>query len=176
MTLLHTPRLSGRQITENDWPFFLSLYRDRQVMRYIGDPLSMAQIRQRFEQRLPAWQPDSQHWLCLLLSEKQSGEPIGLSGFCLQQSIGEAGFIFSPRGQGKGYAAESLNWLTEFFFRELAGHRLFCQVTDGNEACIRLMARCGFRQEARLRQNFRLAETWHDDLIFARLSTDPWPI
>lgn len=175
MVSLSTSRLNIRPLTEQDWPFFLSLYRDPQLMRYICDPLSDAQIRQRFEARLIPWQRHSEHWLCLLVSEQHSAQPVGITGFCLRQGIGEAGFIFAPQGQGKGYGKGSLMSLTQHFFEQQYGHRLFCQVTAGNEACIRLMAACGFRQEARLRQNFRLAGQWYDDLVFARLASDPQP-
>ncbi|MBS0911013.1 GNAT family N-acetyltransferase [Tatumella sp. JGM118] len=175
MTPLITPRLTGRQLCADDWPFFLQLYRDRQVMRFITDPLSEQSIREKFSSRLPLWQRSSKHWLCLLLSDRDSGEPVGLTGFCLQETGAEAGFIFSPQGQGKGYAAESLNCLAARFFSEGYGDRLCCQVTDGNEACQRLMQRCGFRLTERQSRSFYLAGQWHDDLHFVRYASDPKP-
>ena len=175
MTPFITPCLSGRQLQADDWPFFLQLYRDRQVMRFISDPLSEESIREKFNSRLPLWQRNSGHWLCLLLSERDSGTPVGLTGFCLKENTGEAGFIFSPQAQGKGYAAESLNGLAERFFSEGYGDRLCCQVTDGNEACQRLMQRCGFRLQERQPRSFYLAGHWHDDLYFVRHASDPVP-
>ena len=172
MTPFITPRLSGRQLNADDWPFFLQLYRDRQVMRFITDPLSEESIREKFNSRLPRWQRDSQHWLCLLLNERSSGKPAGLTGFCLKDGVGEAGFIFSPQAQGKGYAAESLNILAEHFFNQGYGHRLYCQVTEGNEACKRLMQRCGFHLTERRPRSFYLSGQWHDDLHYVRQRPD----
>ena len=46
---LVTERLSLQSITVEDWPLFLRLYQDPEVIRYISDPRSEAEIRTRFE-------------------------------------------------------------------------------------------------------------------------------
>ena len=51
---LVTERLSLQSITVEDWPLFLRLYQDPEVIRYISDPRSEAEIRTRFDERLPA--------------------------------------------------------------------------------------------------------------------------
>lgn len=53
---LVTERLSLQSITVEDWPLFLRLYQDPEVIRYISDPRSEAEIRTRFDERLPARQ------------------------------------------------------------------------------------------------------------------------
>ncbi len=174
MHLLTTPRLTGRRLTGRDRPFFLQLHQHPQVMAFIADPLTEQQILTRFRQRLKPWNTDSRHWLCLLLTERTSAQPVGLTGFCLREpGIAEAGFMFSPEAQGKGYASESLNALTAEYFNRGYGHRIFTRVSAENHACIRLMQRCGFQQEGRLRQCFFLHRQWQDDLLFSRLASDP---
>lgn len=42
---LVTERLSLQSITVEDWPLFLRLYQDPEVIRYISDPRSEAEIR-----------------------------------------------------------------------------------------------------------------------------------
>ncbi|ARU93065.1 GNAT family N-acetyltransferase [Tatumella citrea] len=174
MKQLTTARLTGRRLTRNDWSFFCHLYQDRQVMRFITDPLSEAEIRERFTLRLADWDRHSSHWLCLLLSEGEQGRPVGLTGRCMTDpGIAEAGFILSREGQGKGYGSESLHALSSAFFGGGYGHRLFCRVTEGNTPCVRLMERCGFHYEGCLRQSFWLDGGWRNDLLFSRLSSDP---
>ena len=174
MKQLNTARLSGRRLTAQDWPFFFRLYQDRQVMRFISDPLTEPEIRERFNQRLVDWDSHSNHWLCLLLCEAEQGRPIGLTGWCMTEpGIAEAGFILSRDGQGKGYGSESLNALSRAFFSGHYGHRLFCRVTEGNSPCIRLMERCGFQYEGCLRQSFWLNGEWRNDLLFSRSGSDP---
>ncbi len=68
---LETPRLLLTSLTADDWPLFLRLFQDPQVIRYIADPLPEHEIRERFEARLPAWDKHCDRWLCLVMREKQ---------------------------------------------------------------------------------------------------------
>ena len=59
MTNLLSERLDHRPMTEEDWPFFLALHQDRQVVRYVADDRSEAAIRLLFDVRLPRWPTSS---------------------------------------------------------------------------------------------------------------------
>ncbi len=52
---LFTPRLAMRQLQSCDWPLFLQLHREPQVLRYCYDMPSESFVRNRFEQRLGNW-------------------------------------------------------------------------------------------------------------------------
>lgn len=78
---LVTERLSLQSITVEDWPLFLRLYQDPEVIRYISDPRSEAEIRTRFDERLPARDKHGEQWLCPVMREKHSGEAVGITGF-----------------------------------------------------------------------------------------------
>ena len=54
MPELVTPRLRCSPLQLDDWPFFLSLQQDPQVMLYVADPRPVADIRDAFDSRLPA--------------------------------------------------------------------------------------------------------------------------
>ncbi len=45
MTTLITPRLTCSPLCEADWPFFLALQQDPEVMRYVSDPRGEDEIR-----------------------------------------------------------------------------------------------------------------------------------
>lgn len=49
MIEISSPRLSMRQITETDWPLFLRLHQEEEVIRYAFDQPELDDIRQRFE-------------------------------------------------------------------------------------------------------------------------------
>lgn len=53
MPTLVTPRLICTPITPQDWPFFLALQQDQQVMRYVAEDRPQEAIREAFESRLP---------------------------------------------------------------------------------------------------------------------------
>ena len=172
---LVTQRLTLQPLTEEDWPLFLQLYRDPQVMRYMSDPLDDAEVRARFASRLPAWDKHSTHWLCLVLREKASGNALGLTGFRaewqpFQQA--EVGFVSLPAGQGKGYGKESLQALLAFAFNDCGFHKLNATVTEGNIASRRLLESCGFQLEGTLRDNYRLGGQWCNDWQLGLLAAE----
>ena len=51
MTTITTPRLLLSRFTPADWPFFLRLRQDPDVMRYMGELLSETALRSVFECR-----------------------------------------------------------------------------------------------------------------------------
>ena len=51
MIILTTPRLRLSPFHASDWPFFLRLRRDPEVMRYMGEVLEEPALRTLFESR-----------------------------------------------------------------------------------------------------------------------------
>ncbi|WP_108649124.1 GNAT family N-acetyltransferase [Dongshaea marina] len=169
---LQTKRLILRQITKQDADLIFQLYHEPEVIRYVCDPLSDEVIQQRFESRLPLWNKESPHWLALTLIDKASGQKIGISGFLSEwepYQQAELGFLLLPEFQGRGYGTESLQRVLELAFDELGFHKVKATVTEGNSASSRLLTRLGFRLEGRLRDNFKLAGCWQNDLMYGLL-------
>ncbi|KUG42038.1 Acetyltransferase [Pseudomonas savastanoi pv. fraxini] len=81
MLKLHTERLYLRTLFASDWPLFLRLHSEPQTMQYVFGKIEEAQVRKGFDHRLPVWTPESDHWLCLVVVDKQSGVELGVSGF-----------------------------------------------------------------------------------------------
>lgn len=170
MVILNTPRLICSPITEQAWPFFLRLQQDPEVMRYIAVSRPEEEIRRAFTARLPPWSPGSRHWLCLLVSDRATQTPLGVTGYIHHEDdCAEVGFLFAPEAQGKGYAGESLRALCSYAFNEGGIRRLVATVTAGNLPCRRLLEKTGFVLEGELRQAFRLADAWHNDWVFGLL-------
>lgn len=172
---LRTPRLMLDSLVEQDWPLFLQLHQDPDVQRYIADPQGMAEIRARFESRLMPWEKTSNHWLCLVIRERESGQAIGLTGFLaewlpLQQA--EVGYTILPSYHGKGFAKESLMAVLEFGFQQCQFHKMKATVTVGNTASRRTLESCGFQLEGTLRDNFQLDGQWCDDWILGLLDSE----
>ena len=122
MPVLQTSRLLCRPLTENDWTFFLTLQQNPDVMRFVADARTEEEIRTAFDSRLPEWFPGSPHWLCLLLCDKTSGAPLGVTGYIQESNeCAEVGFLLAPEAQGKGYGAESLHAVCEYAFASGGG-------------------------------------------------------
>ena len=160
MPVLQTSRLLCRPLTENDWTFFLTLQQNPDVMRFVADARTEEEIRTAFDSRLPEWYPGSPYWLCLLLCDKTSGAPLGVTGYIQDNNeCAEVGFLLAPQAQGKGYGAESLHAVCEYAFASGGLRRLTACVTAGNEASRRLLEKVGFIHEGTLRASYWIHQT-----------------
>jgi hypothetical protein len=74
-------------------------------MLYVADPRPQAAIREAFDSRLPPWTPGDEHWLCLVVRDRLTHTPLGLTGYQHhQRDIAEVGFL-SPRQRRAGATA-----------------------------------------------------------------------
>lgn len=170
MPVLKTSRLTCRPIEPADWPFFLSLQQHPDVMRYVADARSEADIREAFDSRLPEWHPGSPHWLCLILCDNETGKPLGINGYIHRgQDCAEVGFLLAPEAQGKGYGTESLRAVCDYAFSAGGLRRLTACVTAGNQASRQLLEKTGFVLEGTLRESYWLQQRWQDDWLFGLL-------
>lgn len=170
---LETPRLTCSQIEETDWAFFRQLQLSPEVMHYVAIEKSEAIIRADFTARLPLWSPQSEHWLCLVVREKDSGKRMGVSGYIHRDSdCAEVGFLFAPEAQGKGYAQESLRAICDYAFHDGGIRRLTATVTAGNSPSRKLLEKVGFLLEGELRESFWLRNAWHNDWLLGLLRSE----
>lgn len=168
---VRSERLDYRQITEDDWAFFLALYQDPAVMRYITEGRSADAIRREiFAPRLPRWQPGSRHWLCLVMRERATDAKVGVTGFIDHgDGVAEVGFVLAAAFQGRGYGAEQLRAVCRFAFAEAGFRKLTATVTAGNVASRAVLEKTGFVLEGTLRESYLLAGRWQDDWLFGLL-------
>ena len=173
MTNFLSERLDHRPITEEDWPFFLALNQDRQVVRYVADDRSEAAIRQLFDVRLPRWEVGSPHWLCWVIRERSTGKRVGVTGLIDRgEGVAEVGFLLASEFHGQGYGIESLRLLCRFAFAEAGFRKLSATVTVGNAASKAVLQKAGFVQEGTLRESYLLAGRWQDDWLFGLLQRE----
>ena len=175
---LESKRLTMTPMTDADWPLFQQLQNDESVMRYVGDGQPEQEQRASFEQRLAPWDKHQAHWLSLVITDKTTGAQVGTTGLIAQWQPyrqAEVGFLLLPGHQGKGYGRESLAAVVDFAFNQCNFHKLRATVTEGNDACVRLLTSIGFKQEGRLRDNYRIAGQWRNDLLFGLLQSDFHP-
>ncbi|WP_263262407.1 GNAT family protein [Pseudomonas sp. RIT-PI-S] len=166
MLELHTERLSFRTLVEADWPLFSRLHREPQTMQFVFGEIAEADVRRGFEHRLPAWSPQAEHWLCLVVTELARGEAVGVSGLrILTPGHAELGTLLLPEYQGRGYGAECCQAMIDYA-HAIGLSSLESTVTDGNVASCRVMEKCGFVFERRVPQAYRIGEQWFDDLVY----------
>ncbi len=108
--------------------------------------------------------------------DQSSGRLVGTIGLHTRSDINrsaEIAYDFAPSHWGRGLATRLCATVAAWSFATLNLHRLQATVLVGNEPSVRVLARCGFRHEGRLR-GFRMVRGQPGDFdIFSRLATDP---
>lgn len=164
---LLTERLSMRKITHTDWPLFLKLHSNPDVIEYCFDRPEDALIRKKFEQRLPAWDVNSRHPLCFVVIHRETQQMIGVTGFTsFDGTCAELGYLFLPEYFGRGYATESLKAVIEWGYETCGINKFKAIVTAGNKGSENLLSKCGLTHTDTIADAYTIANTKYDDLIY----------
>jgi len=114
--------------------------------------------------------------LSLRIVRRSDGEllgGVGLHQLDATAARAEIGYWLGRDYWGQGYATEAANLVVRAAFTRLGVHRLEARVYPWNTASRRVIRRCGFRYEGRLRDEARKNGRWLSTLLFSRLVTDP---
>ncbi len=84
----------------------------------------------------------------------------------------EVGYVLHPDHEGHGYAAEGTRALLGLAFDHAGAHRVTARLDERNTASARLLARLGFRQEARFVDGEFFKDEWTTLLVFAMLDRE----
>ncbi|MGE9553067.1 GNAT family N-acetyltransferase [Erwinia amylovora] len=172
---LITERLLLNRLQPDDWHHFHRVHTDSLSMQFISAVPQLADIRQRFSDRLAPWQVTSFHMLCFTIRLQSNGEAVGLMGANAEWAPyrqAEVGYSLLSEHFGKGYGSEALGALAAYLFDPCEFHKLKAQVVEGNWASRRVLEKNGFRLEGTLRDNYLLRGQWVNDWVFGRLNSD----
>jgi ribosomal-protein-alanine N-acetyltransferase len=82
-------------------------------------------------------------------------------------------FIGDRSSWKKGVATEAVALATRIGFERLHLHRIQAGVYSGNVASARVLEKCGYKLEGRLRSRLRSADAWEDHLWYG-IVRDEW--
>ncbi len=165
---IETDRLLHRQIELKDRFDFYNLLEEPTVLKYCYDLPSPQALERLFSARLPAWEVNSVHWLCLIITDKSSGSFIGVNGFVKSRNSAEIGFLFLPKYFGRGFATESLTALVEYA-KGLQIEELSANITEGNIASVRVVEKCGFSLSKREIDSVSIGGSTYDNLEYRKI-------
>jgi RimJ/RimL family protein N-acetyltransferase len=151
--VLETARLKLRPHRVDDFAPSAAMWADPMVTRYIGGkPLSGEEAWTKLLRYAGHWSVMGfGYWA---VEEKQTSRFIGELGFAdyqrdLEPPLGstpEAGWIFSPAAQGKGYAGEALAEVLAWGETHFEGGRTVCLIHPENAASIRLAEKYSYKE------------------------------
>lgn len=113
---------------------------------------------------------ESENTLLLTLRERSCGEVLGF----ILGAIDDRSDVFELRRiavskKGQGYGREAIRGLMDYSFNTLNSNRFWLDVYPHNEVGIQLYKSLGMTLEGRLRQSYKGAEGYMDQLIFSIL-------
>jgi len=161
MATLSTTRLLLSPFTELDWPFFLSLRQNPEVMRFMGEVLDEEAIRRVFRQRCS--EPG------IFVIRDTSGAALGDIGLRVSHKYpheADIGYALLPQAQGKGYASEALQAICDYGFDALALNAINAWVLGDNHGSARLLEKRGFVRTQVLEKAYRLNDKEYDDWVY----------
>jgi len=175
LSILETPRLRLRALTEGDVPSLFTIYKDPEAMRYwshpamtdIGEAEALLQDIESHAgpQTLFEWG----------IARREDDLVIGtctLHRIDRQHRRAELGYILHRDHWGQGLAGEALSALLNHAFGAMSLHRLEADIDPRNTSSIRSVERLGFRLEGRLRERYFLAGEIQDSLIYGILAPE----
>lgn len=107
----------------------------------------------------------------LAIADARNGEALGCVVLMLRPQAGVAGigYWLVPEARNRGYATGAVGLLTAWGLGVGGLDRIEAWVEPGNEASIRVLSRCGFEYEGRLRSFLRFPTRRSDALVFSRI-------
>jgi RimJ/RimL family protein N-acetyltransferase len=124
----------------------MGLWGDPEVTRFIGGPLSRAEVRERLSREMATLQSHGiQYWPIFLLATGEHVGCCGLRPYKWEERICEIGVHLRKGFWGRGYAPEATRAVMEYAFHTLGVKGLFAGHNPANETSRRLLAKMGFR-------------------------------
>ena len=174
---VRTGRLLLRPLTAADADALLA-YRGRDdVSRYVPfEPMSRDEILERIAGPWARTElTDEEQFLTLGAELAGTGELAGdvlLSWHSREHAGGEIGYVINPALGGHGYATEAAHAMLRLGFEGIGLHRIVARIEERNEPSVKLAARLGMRQEARLVHNEFFKGEWSNEVDFAMLAEE----
>jgi [ribosomal protein S5]-alanine N-acetyltransferase len=160
MPVLTTSRLTLSPLNETDWPCFLALRTNSQVMRFMGEALSEQALRLKFNTRLNGNVFAIRDNLGAFVGD------IGLQVSSHNPQEADIGYALLPQAQGKGFAQEALTAICEYGFTTLGLVGINAWVLADNAGSVRLLEKSGFTRVQVLDKAFEINGVRYDDWVY----------
>ncbi|CZF85743.1 GNAT family N-acetyltransferase [Grimontia marina] len=147
--LLITPRLTLRNLNENDASFINRLYNTEGFLHFVGDKNIRSTIDAAVYLRSTLLPMHKTPMMGLLAVElKNTEDPIGVCGLIDRDSLDgiDLGFGFFPEFQGQGYAREAATAVLDMAKKSLDLAEVVAITLETNIGCLNLLESLGFQK------------------------------
>jgi RimJ/RimL family protein N-acetyltransferase len=170
------PRVALRPFRIDDAAAIAEACRDPDIPRFTMMPEAMTeeQARRWVERGLGWWPRGLARFAVTVPPSDECAGQVGMQ-FDVAAHRAEAFYWLDRRVRGRGLAAEALNLVTAWTFRDHGIVRVQLVTHLDNERSQRVAERCGFRREGVLRAWEPVKDEQPDVVMWSRLATDPAP-
>jgi ribosomal-protein-alanine N-acetyltransferase len=158
---LSSPRLTLTPFCESDWPFFLALRQNPDIMRFMGDVATEPPVRSLFNTRLY----DAHAFIIRDRSGEALGD-IGLQISAQHPQEADVGYAIASFAQGRGFASEALVVLRDYAFNHTSVTALNAWVLAENRGSVNVLEKLGFSRIQVLEKAFTLNGVAYDDWVY----------
>lgn len=162
-------RLNIKKFVKTDSEFNLQHEMNPIIMRYIRDPISIEEAREKTAQCANNWTGEEKEWALFSVRLSNTNDYIGivcLSYESIENDTVELGWRFGLEHHGNGYATEAARCLLDFIKTTIKPHKVVAYCVSENTASSNIMSKLGMQQEACLRQYCKLGGEWRDESIY----------
>jgi RimJ/RimL family protein N-acetyltransferase len=147
------------------------------LVRHANNRKIWINLRDAFPQ--PYTMEDAARWISRAGSEEPvtsfaivvDGEAVGGIGIVLQQDVfrrsAEIGYWLGEDFWGRGIVTQAVRALTEYAFSNFDLCRIYAGVFEWNPASMRVLEKCGYQLEARMKKAITKDGKTIDDFIYA---------
>jgi ribosomal-protein-alanine N-acetyltransferase len=167
---LHSGRLKLHRLRYEDAEEIFYAYAGKEeATRFVSwaTHRSIAETREYLQWAIPAWDTGLEATYAVRL--KHSGRLIGSCGAVFGPEKIQVGYILSPSQWGRGLATEACARLVKALYDYDTDLRIWTFVDAENTASIRVLEKCGFREQARHPRWYKFinqANRWKDCIVY----------
>lgn len=162
-TILETPRLVLRELSQADYSALAAIMQDEQAMYAYEGAFSDIEIQAWLDKQLMRYQTDGFGLWAVIL--KESGNMIGQAGITWQnvegERIPEVGYLFQRAYWGNGYATEAAVACKNYAFDILGFQEVYSIIRDINIPSINVAIRNGMLARKRSIRHYRGVDMPH---------------
>lgn len=143
-----TARLTLRRFTPDDLEWFVALYGDPDVTRYLGGTLERAAASQLFEERILRYYDEHPGLGIWVTVERATQARVGfhLLNHIRGETIIQVGYALAKPAWGKGFATEMADAVVHYGFVDLRLPRISAMANLPNVASHRVLEKIGLQR------------------------------
>ena len=168
--ILHTQRLTLREMTQDDFPALCRILQDPQVMYAYEGPFSDEEVQDWLDRQITRYRQWGFGLWAVVLQE--TGEMIGQCGLTMQpwkdQQVLEIGYLLQRAYWHQGYATEAAAACREYAFHTLGAEEVCSIIRDTNTASQQVALRCGMTRSDNWIKHYRGIDMPHYRYVIRR--------